>query len=117
MRSQLLLAAAALVACAEPDRVVAPIAKPQFAISDGKSGGTKGFYFLPPLVPPPQATGSFDAALEPEVAVCTLTATTCGPEVAHFTMSSNPAVTLDFKGGAYALNWQTKGSLLAAGNT
>lgn len=102
--------------CVQPDRIAAPPTSAQFTISDGRSGGTKGFYFLPPLVPPPQATGTFDATLEPELSVCELTVTTCGPELARFTASTSPAVTLDLAGEAYALLWQIKGGPLVAGH-
>jgi hypothetical protein len=106
-----------ILACAQPDRVLAPPTAPRFTISDGKNGGTKGFYFLPPLVSPPQATGTFDPALAPEISVCELTATSCGTELAHFTMSTTPAVTLDLKGEAYYLAWQTKDGPLVAGHS
>lgn len=105
-----------IVACAQPEHVAAPPASAHFTISDGKNGGTKGFYFLPPLVPPPQAAGAFDPSLAPEIFVCELTATGCGAELAHFTMSTTPAVTLDLKGEAYALLWQSKGGPLVAGH-
>ncbi|HET9984444.1 MAG TPA: hypothetical protein VFQ38_12680 [Longimicrobiales bacterium] len=111
-----LLALAAAFACADGERVTAPAGAPRFAISDGRSGGTTGFYFLPPLVAPPKATGTFDPALQPEISVCALTGLTCGPEVAHFTMTSSPAVTLDLAGEAYALIWQPKNGPLVAGS-
>ncbi|HET9984443.1 MAG TPA: Ig-like domain-containing protein [Longimicrobiales bacterium] len=94
--------------------MTAPTGAPHFAISDGKNGGTTGFYFLPPLVAPPKATGTFDPALQPEISVCALTGGACGAEVAHFTMTSTPAVTLDLAGEAYTLQWQT--APLAAGS-
>jgi hypothetical protein len=106
-----------ILACAQPDRVLAPPTAPRFTISDGKNGGTKGFYFLPPLVPPPQVTGAFDPALAPEISVCELTATSCGAELAHFTMSTTPAITLDLKGEAYYLAWQTKDGHLVDGHS
>src|SRR5687768_17946952 len=47
---------------------------PNHAISDGAhSGGTPGFFFLPPMVSQPAVTGRFDpdiVALNPVVLIC-----------------------------------------------
>ena len=62
-----------LVACA--DRANAPTAvrptAPSFEIRDGAhNNGNPHFYFLPPIVASPNATGSFDATQAPSVTVC-----------------------------------------------
>jgi len=60
-------AAASLVLVGCVERVNAPIAArpldaPRFEIRDGAhNGGNPHFYFLPPIVATPNATGSFDA--------------------------------------------------------
>src|SRR2546427_1147192 len=61
-----------LVGCAE--RANAPTAvrpaAPSFEIRDGAhNNGNPHFYFLPPIVASPNATGSFDATQAPSVTV------------------------------------------------
>lgn len=44
----------------------------QFAISDGANQGNPFFFFLPPMVKQPGATGVFDGTASPKVQVCRL---------------------------------------------
>jgi len=69
-----------LVGCAE--RVNAPTAvrpgAPSFEIRDGAhNNGNPHFYFLPPIVASPNATGSFDVAQAPLVTVCQVSGAEC----------------------------------------
>jgi N-acetylneuraminic acid mutarotase len=101
------------------------VASPSYAVSDAlHSGGTAGFYFLPPLVPAPNATGAFDAdigGLDPQVLICDLSADAdCGgatPALATFTSASTPAITVDPTAGQYHVNWNTKAPGFDAGHT
>jgi WD40 repeat protein len=67
---------------------------PDFAISDAvHAAGTPHFFFLPPLVPLPAFTGTFDASVAPFVTVqiCAWMGTECAmPLVAAFTTTSGP---------------------------
>jgi len=100
---------------------------PMYAISDAlHSGGTAGFYFLPPLVAAPNATGAFDAditSLDPRVTICDLALgenVDCGgtiPAAATFTRSSSPAITVDPAAGQYHVNWSTKAAGFVAAHT
>src|SRR5260370_40391204 len=79
-----------LVACA--DRATAPTAvrpaAPSFEIRDGAhNNGNPHFYFLPPIVASPNATGSFDATQAPSVTVCQLASSGC-PVIAQFSMTT-----------------------------
>ncbi|HEX8362471.1 MAG TPA: Ig-like domain-containing protein [Longimicrobium sp.] len=89
----------------------APAAGPTQTISDAAHGGqVPGFYFLQPLVKSPNATGTFDAALEPRVEICQLAGTACGAGVAQFTLTSGTGgelLTVDAVAGKYQVNWHT----------
>jgi hypothetical protein len=78
---------------------------PAFAILDGARGGNPEFYFLPPMVPAPSYSGTFDATQSPVVTICELAGTTCGTTVASF---SGSAVKLDLTAEAYVAIWKTK---------
>ena len=79
------------VLASESDLPVQPFEQDQLdlAISDAAHrGGRAGFYFLPPLVPNPHATGTFDPSLLPllSVEICEWTGSGCVlPLVARFT--------------------------------
>src|SRR6266566_7361115 len=102
-----------LVGCA--DRVNAPTAvrpgAPSFEIRDGAhNSGNPHFYFLPPIVASPNATGGFDATQAPSVTVCLLAGSDCGPVVAQFSMTAgtgSAVVRLDATNQLYVVNWQT----------
>ena len=83
---------------------------PTLAISDAAHGGNAHFYFLPPLVPVPTPTGTFDPSQLPEVSVCRFVRGECAEEIAHFSSASSPAITVDPVGEAYNVVWQTKGA-------
>src|SRR3989441_658483 len=116
-----------LVGCAE--RANAPTAvrpaAPSFEIRDGAhNGGNPHFYFLPPIVATPNATGSFDATQVPGVTVCQLAGSDCGPVVAQFSMTTGTAsavVRVDATSQLYIVDWQTDqcttGPVTAAGSS
>lgn len=83
----------------------------RFELSDGAhSGPVPGFYFLPPMVPRPTYTGTFDGALSPRVEVCELSGAACSAAVAHFSMSSgvgSEVVRVDPAQQHYVVNWHT----------
>src|SRR5256885_5502087 len=69
--------------------VAPPPDAPRFEIRDGAhNNGNPHFYFLPPIVVNPRATGSFDPAQAPSVTVCQLTGTDCAPVIAQFSMTA-----------------------------
>ena len=96
-------------------------------ISDGAhSNGTAGFFFLPPVVAQPGATGPLDddvAFLDPVVAICDVTDApdvACGTSggslaILTFTLTSDPAITID--GDKYSVNWDTGAEGFLAGHT
>src|SRR3989442_467112 len=102
-----------LVGCAE--RANAPTAvrpaAPSFEIRDGAhNNGNPHFYFLPPIVASPNATGSFDATQAPSVTVCQLAGSDCGPVVAQFSLTAgtgSAVVRVDAPNQLYIVNWQT----------
>src|SRR2546428_10746031 len=71
-----------VAACSPDGRPTAPRSLPQFAISDAAhAGAAPGFFFLPPMVPQPTLSGTFDAditTLDPQIAICDITT---GPDV------------------------------------
>ena len=116
----LLTLLALTVSCHEEDGVTGPslpVRPPSLAISDAAHGGKSHFYFLPPILPAPAFSGVFDAALSPEVRVCRLAGATCDADVAAFSPSTSPTVTLDPVGEAYKVVWQTKGAGLLTAET
>ena len=80
---------------------------PLQTISDAAHAGVvPGFYFLPPMVPQPSYSGTFDAALQPRVEICELSAGVCSTTIATFTFgtgSSNVRLGSDH----YIVNWKT----------
>jgi hypothetical protein len=114
MRRTLILATLMLplpLGCAE-DAVVAPErSRPAASILDARHGnGNAHFYFLPPLVPSPNATGTFDATLSPTVRICEWSGAACAQVLATFTTSSGPGsetVRLDASAEEYVANWHT----------
>src|SRR5688572_14394778 len=112
----LLPALSLLAACT--DRVTAPrtlgAPAPSFAIVDAAHGGSGGFYFLPPIVPAPSYSGTFDGTKAPVVTICTLAGAACATTVATF---SGSQVTLDLETQSYGVNWKTKGAGLDPNKT
>src|SRR6266550_4355952 len=109
-------AAASLVLMGCAERVNAPTAArvpaaPSFEIRDGAhNNGNPHFYFLPPIVASPNATGSFDATQAPSVTVCQLASSGC-PVIAQFSMTTgtgSAVVRVDAASQSYVVNWQTE---------
>jgi hypothetical protein len=115
------LALLALAAgCTDRDLATAPAdpAASSRAVSDGAHGGTRGFYFLAPLVGNPAHDGAFDAGASPMVEVCALR--DCSTLLASFTMddgSGSEAVRLDREREHYIVNWHTDRTGAEAGST
>jgi hypothetical protein len=107
-RAALLLAVAA---CAGD--VTAPTAAgeggPVQTISDAAhAGAVPGYYFLPPMVPSPSYSGTFDGGLQPTVEICELAGPVCGPVIAQYTTTSGTGGALVQVGtSAYQVNWHT----------
>jgi len=103
--------AAVLFAAACTADSISPTAPtvPRETISDAAhSGVVPGFYFLPPMVPQPTYSGTFDAALQPRVEICELVGTACGTTIATFTFGTgSSSVRVDAAGQLYIVNWKT----------
>ena len=73
--------------------------------------GNEHFFFLPPLVPNPAASGVFDATLAPVVEICEWTESACTlPLLAEFTTTTGPGsetVRLVAEEEHYIVNWHT----------
>jgi hypothetical protein len=110
-RAALLLAVAACTGDAtSPVGPTAP-GGPSLIISDAAhAGAVPGFYFLPPAVPAPSYSGTFDAALSPRVEICELSGASCGPVIATYTMTSGSGserVRVSTADQHYIVNWHT----------
>jgi len=110
------LAAVVVAACVDGGRPSGP----SFAISDATHGDAAGrnkfFYWLPPLVPAPNATGDFNRFASPVVTVCQLKidGTACQLEgghpiiVAEFSLTSGTdGQLISVTGQDYHVNWHT----------
>jgi hypothetical protein len=89
-------------------------------LSDGAHGGTVGFYFLPPMLPQPSASGTFDPNLAPTVTLCMMHGDRCGPVTAEYTRGSGPGgerVQLKASMSHYLVNWDTRLPGYSAGDT
>lgn len=99
---------------------IAP-SSPEFLISDAVHGGGRPhFYFLPPMVRDPGATGTFDGGLSPNVEVCRMVDGACGAVVAAFDMTGSTgseAIRVDAAAGHYIVNWHTGDADLDAAAT
>ncbi len=95
---------------ADAGKVLGPSDGPSRVISDAAhAGAVPGFYFLPPMVPQPSYSGTFDAGLTPRVEICALSGASCGATIATFafgTGSSNVRVSAADQ--QYQVNWHTK---------
>jgi hypothetical protein len=106
-------AALLLAAAACTGDVTAPAAPgdagPAETISDAAhAGAVPGFYFLPPMVPAPSYSGTFDGGLQPRVEICQLSGPVCGPVIAQYTTTTGTGGQLVQVGaGAYQVNWHT----------
>ncbi len=101
----------AVAACAGD--VTAPAAPgdagPAQTISDAAhAGAVPGFYFLPPMVPNPSFSGTFDGGVQPRVEICELAGPTCGPVIAQYTTTSGTGGQVVTVGtSSYQVNWHT----------
>ena len=91
-----------------------PVGTDQAAlISDhAHNGGTRGFYFLQPLVPPPFATGVFEPRLAPEVRIDQVHPTTGATLGTVVTFNSHTRVhgakvRRNVRRGHYVVRWRT----------
>lgn len=66
---------------------------PAEVIRDGAHGGRRGFFFMPPLVDPPDRAGAFDPSFLPVLRadVCRWEDDTCTSVLAEFTSTTAPA--------------------------
>jgi hypothetical protein len=113
-----LLVATLAVACEHAPMV--PDVQSLFAISDGAHGGNLHFYWLPPLVPEPNATGVFDATLSPVVRICEWDGTSCTLVLAEYTRNTGPGsetVRLVSEDEHYIVKWHTNEFALDADAT
>lgn len=104
------LMATLLMSSCSPDSVLSYA--PAFVISDAvHNQGNSHFYWLPPMVPQPTPTGTFDGTLSPTVTICALAGTSCSTTIATYTMTGGPGgdvITVDPVSEIYRVNWQTK---------
>src|SRR3989442_9176358 len=119
-----------VAACSPDGRPTAPHSLPLFAISDAAhAGAAPGFFFLPPMVPQPTLSGTFDAditTLDPRIAICDITTgpdVDCGGSGAGataaaivFTTATTPAITVADP-TQYHVNWDTRGTGFLADHT
>ena len=109
MRSRLALVPllVALFACSDRPISTSPNAgTPRLDIADAARDYKRGFYWLPPMVKQPNATGTFDATLSPTVEICELIDGACGSVLATYTATTGgeSATNAD---GKYHVNWHT----------
>jgi len=112
MRRAVFLAALLAAAGCQDHTVTGPKEpRPSASIVDGRhNSGNPHFFFLPPLVANPQATGVFDPTVDPRVEVCELAGAQCGVELATFTLSAadpDMRLRLDTVGERYSATWRT----------
>lgn len=83
--------------------------QPLATISDAAhAGAVPGFYFLPPMVPNPAYSGTFDGALQPRVEICELAAGACVTPIAQYTTTSGTGgQTVQVGTSSYQVNWHT----------
>jgi hypothetical protein len=106
------LAAIALIGCLDGTGPRRP-GRPNALISDGAHGTTHTFFFfLPPMVPKPTPTGTFDRFRSPAVEICQLAGdenSSCTTTIATFTMTSGPGSVIRVVPADkhYIVNWHT----------
>lgn len=101
--------------------IVVPL-EPRAAIQDAAHEGLEHFFFLPPLVPDPEPTGTFHAGLEPIVRICELgdgDPPACEREVREFTTGGSGAdrIRVDEDEERYRVEWNTRRDDLSPGST
>jgi hypothetical protein len=107
------VAAVLVLGCQDREQPTSPSAgRISAALSDGDHGGNTHFYFLPPLVPQPSYSGTFNPSLKPLVEICHLTT---DPNCAQFVTRFSPAqISVD---SVYKVNWNTDPAVLVSGHT
>jgi hypothetical protein len=108
-RAATLAAVLAVAACTADSKSPTAVEAPRPTISDAAhSGAVPGFYFLPPMVPAPSYSGTFDPALAPRVEICELSGTSCGTLLATFNLGTgSDDVRVDASAQSYIVNWHT----------
>src|SRR5919108_1071176 len=98
-----------LFACADHPMAPAPNASgPRFDIADAARDYKQGFYWLPPIVNQPEASGVFDAAVSPTVEICELVDGVCGTVLATYTLTDGPGgEVIRLQDEHYHVNWHT----------
>jgi hypothetical protein len=109
-------------ACTMPDAPSGQRPTPEFTIQDGRhSGGNPRFFFLPPLVSNPHASGVFDPSLTPTVRICEVQLGACtGAPIAAFDKNSGTngqVIVVDPVAENYSVNWSTRGANLDPSKT
>jgi alpha-tubulin suppressor-like RCC1 family protein len=120
-----LLAAGALAMAAggcREDATAPNPAPPAFAISDaGHSAGNPHFFWLPPMVPAPAPTGTFDPMLDPIVSICAWSGSACtGDPLVTFSRHAGEGSELlrvELGDEQYIVNWHTDRYPVASGMT
>ena len=113
MRSRLALVPllVALFSCSDGTISTDPHAGgPRLVIADAARDYKRGFYWLPPIVRQPNATGAFDPTLSPTVEICELVGDACGTVIATYTTSTGPGgeqIRIDAEGQKYQVSWHT----------
>ena len=110
MRPRLLLVSlfVPLFACGDQLSTAPNAGLPSFDIADAASDYKSGFYWLPPMVRQPDASGTFDASLSPTVEICVLAGDVCGDVIATYTTTSGPGGELvRIQDTHYHVNWHT----------
>jgi hypothetical protein len=82
---------------------------PRETISDAAhAGAVPGFYFLPPMVPNPSYSGTFDGGLQPRVEICELSGSVCSTTIAQYTTTSGTGgQTVQVGTSSYQVSWHT----------
>jgi hypothetical protein len=117
MNRWLVLGMAACAACSTTNDTAVTGSAAGELISDGAhSGGTPGFFLLPPMVAAPQPTEAFEARLRPRVVIDEVVPTTGAVvrPIIEYTMDDPPAggdgseiVRVDANGEHYLVNFHT----------
>ena len=115
-----LVVAVTLLSCNDltgPLPVEAPA--PRHALVDARSGGSSGFYFLPPIAPATSYAGQFDPARSPVVEICKLGgAESCVTTIATFALGSGSmGIRVDTAAQQYIVNWHAGQYGVVAGET
>jgi hypothetical protein len=111
LRTTLLVALAACASDAGSPLAPDPGGPAQQLSDAAHAGLVPGFYFLPPLVPAPAVSGSFDPALAPRAEICVLNGASCGAVIAQYDMTGTAAsglIRLDAPQQSYSFNWHTE---------